>query len=422
METNEDKIHIVDKIMQTGMSEKFSQLANEFDQLQKSRYNKSQKNDCVELKESIFKKFNDWRRNEHFRSFSPISIKMSRKDLLEFTKSLSIMLDSGINLVEGLVLLRDQARKDANFYILHKIVQIVRDGEPLSVAMRMFKRTFSNLYVSSIECGEETGKLNTSLNQMFFYMEREQRMKSRITQAMIYPVAIIAIAFIINSLLLVFIVPKFQDTFTTILGDDTTFPMPTQILLSIGEVYKTHFVEVVIAIGSFILAFITLSKINITRIIIDKIMFKIPIIGKVLLKDAIAKLSLTMSILLSSGIPILRAFDILSTSSNNSSISKIMNVIKKNVSAGENIATTFDFTNVFPSVMVTMIDVGEQTGRLNEMFEKVGNLYNSEVDVAIEALEATLEPLLTIVIALPIAFVVIALFMPLVTIIKNLTG
>ncbi len=417
----DEKIHIVDKIMETGLNNKFSKLADEFNLLQKERKKKENRGEEAE-KIGLWEKFIQYRREDNFRSFSPHSIRMPRKDLLDFSKSLSIMLDSGINLVEALVLLRNQARTDRNYYILHKIVEIVREGEPLSVAMKMFKKTFSNLFVSSIECGEESGKLDKSLSQMHFYMERESRMRSQITQAMIYPGIIISIAVIINSLLLIFVVPKFKETFTSILGAGATLPVPTQILISIGDFYLDNLLIILSCTGGFIFLFAVLNEVKLTKFFIDKLIFRIPILGKLLLKDAIAKLSLTLAILLSSGIPIIRAFTILSTSSNNSSIAKLMRIIKKNISDGENIANTFDFTNAFPPVMITMIDVGEQTGRLNEMFDKIGNLYNTEVDDAIEALESTLEPILTIGIALPIAFVVIALFLPLVDIIQNLTG
>lgn len=271
-----------------------------------------------------------------------------------------------------------------------------------------------------VRAGEVGGVLEVVLNRLAEFMEKAQKIKGKVISAMFYPCAVITVAVGILSVLMVYVVPKFKTIFADLLGPGKELPQFTQIVLSISDTIANHFVVTVICVAAFISALNIFIRTKAGRRIFDRFKLNMPILGPVLKKAAIARLTRTLGTLISSGVPILQALTIVKETSGNAIVADAIHAVHESVKEGETITAPLEASGIFPPMVISMVDVGEQTGALPEMLMKIADTYDDEVDNAVAAMTSLLEPIMIIFLAGIVGSIVIALFLPLITIIDQL--
>ena len=343
---------------------------------------------------------------------------VSQKRVAIFTRQFSVMLDAGLPLVQCLEILGSQEEHRTFREIIHKVRGDVEQGASLADAMRKHPKAFDNLYVNMIAAGEAGGILDIILQRLSTYIEKSVKLKSQVKSALIYPAAVIAIAILVVWIILWKVIPTFAQLFAGLGGE---LPLPTRIVITasnfIGR-YSLFMIPVIIA-GA--VAFRYLYKNNDRfRHVVDAAQLKIPIIGMLLRKIAIARFCRTLSTLTSSGVPILDGLEITAKTSGNSIVEDAILAVRKAVEEGKTISEPLGQTKVFPQMVVQMISVGEQTGALDQMLSKIADFYEDEVDTAVAGLMKLIEPLLITVLGGIIGFIVAAMYLPMYSILQKI--
>jgi|YelNatPaOPRAMG01_1025707.scaffolds.fasta_scaffold10019_5 type IV pilus assembly protein PilC len=346
--------------------------------------------------------------------------KVKAKVLTTFTRQLATLVDAGLPLLRGLRVLEKQERNPVLKKVINDLAASIESGSTFSEALAQHPKIFNRLYVNMVRAGEVGGVLEVVLNRLAEFMEKAQKIKGKVISAMFYPVAVITVAVGILSVLMVYVVPKFKAIFTDLLGPGKELPQFTQIVLSISDTIANHFVVTVICVAAFISALNIFIRTKAGRRIFDRFKLNMPIIGPVLKKAAIARLTRTLGTLISSGVPILQALTIVKETSGNAIIADAIHAVHESVKEGETITAPLEASGIFPPMVISMVDVGEQTGALPEMLMKIADTYDDEVDNAVSAMTSLLEPIMIIFLAGIVGSIVIALFLPLITIIDQL--
>lgn len=345
------------------------------------------------------------------------------KNMMIFTRQLATLIDSGLPLLRSLTVLEKQEPNPTLKSTVAALAENVQGGSTFSESLAQHPKIFNKLYVNMVKAGELGGVLEIVLRRLAEYQEKAQKLKNKIVSAMVYPMIVMFIAVAILVFLMIFIVPKFKEMFA---DTDQDLPLISQIVFGSSEfLIKTSFILpnvawvflLLVAIGFGISAW---GRTKAGRRIIDTTKLRMPILGDIQRKSAVSRFSRTLGTLVTSGVPILQALNITRDTAGNVVISNAIEKVHEAVKEGESIVTPLQASGVFPSMVISMVDVGEETGQLPEMLMKVADVYDDEVDAAVTALTSILEPIMIVFLALIVGSVVFALFLPLIKMISTM--
>ncbi len=353
-------------------------------------------------------------------AFPTFGTGVDSKELAIFTRQFSVMIDAGLPLVQCLEILAGQQENKTFQKILNGVRASVEGGATLSASMKQYEKVFDALYYNMVEAGETGGILDTILQRLSSYIEKNVKLVRAVKSAMIYPVSVIGIAISVVTLLLWKVVPIFVTLFN---GLDVTLPLPTRIVIGlshfIGSIYG--FMIFVFACAS-VVALFSWYKTPAGKYAIDASLLKAPVVGIVLRKIAVARFTRTLGTLISSGVPILEGLDITARTSGNAVVEKAISQTRKAVEAGRSLVDPLKETEVFPGMVTQMIAVGEQTGAMDAMLQKIADFYEDEVDSAIKDMLTAIEPIMIVVLGVIVGGVVISMYLPLFSLIGKLAG
>jgi len=343
----------------------------------------------------------------------PGRVKM--KDLSVFSRQFATMVNSGLPILRALSILSEQTESTQLKKVLTQVRLDVEQGSSLSGAMSKHPKAFSDLYVAMVRAGETGGVLDNVLLRLADNMEKDVELRRKIKSAMAYPTAVVSLVLLILSAMLLFVVPQFKSIYAQLGGK---LPLPTRILLGASDAVRTKWWLVLVLVVGGVIAFRRYKATPPGRAMVDSLKLKAPIFGPLFHKTALARFSSTLGMLLRSGVPILQALDIVSETVGNRVISKAVSDVQGSVREGESIAKPLSKHPVFPPMVVQMLAVGEETGAVDVMLDKVADFYSSEVTAAVDALTSLIEPLLIAVIGGAVGAAVISLYMPMFNIIN----
>src|SRR5215207_8576729 len=353
----------------------------------------------------------------------PISIGgVPRKQLVAFTRQLSTLQDAGLPILRSLQILESQQKPGLLKAIIGGVADEVEGGGTLSDAMSKYPKAFDKLYVNMINAGEAGGVLDLILARLADFMEKAAKLKKKVIGAMIYPAVVITIAVGIVSMIMIFVIPKFKEIFDDFKLD---LPGPTKLLLAISRWFAppTHGWAYILASPFVILGLIRLIRMSEGgKYAVDVVKLKIPILGAILGKTAIARFTRTLGTLISAGVPILDAINITKETAGNEVYARALAKVHDAIREGESMADPLRATKVCDALVVNMVDVGEETGDLDKMLIKIADNYDSDIDVLVSSLISILEPVMVVILGLIVGFIVISLFMPMITLIQGMTS
>jgi len=344
-----------------------------------------------------------------FGNISFMKPKVTSKDIVIFTRQFSTMIDAGLPIVQGLQILAEQSENATFKEILKSVNRDVEGGSTLAEAMKKHPKIFDALFVNLVAAGEIGGILDTILRRLAEYIEKSQKLKSRIKGAMTYPIVVVAIAIIVIAVILIFVIPVFEEMFSSF---GKALPVPTQFVVNLSRFMKGNFHWVLLGLFALGFAFRKYRNSQGGRRTTDNIALKLPIFGDLLKKVAVARFTRTLGTMISSGVPILDALEIVAKTAGNVILEEIIFEVRSSIAEGQTIAEPLSENDIFPGMVIQMISVGEATGALDSMLEKIADFYDDEVDAAVEALTSMLEPMLMLFLGGSIGGLVIAMYLP----------
>jgi type IV pilus assembly protein PilC len=349
--------------------------------------------------------------------------KVKAKDLSVFTRQFSVMIDAGLPLVQCLEILAQQQDNKYFQQVLLQVRQDVEEGSTLAAAMARHPRVFDQLYANMVEAGETGGILDLILQRLSTFIEKIVKLKRDVISAMIYPAAVIVLAVVAVAVIMVVVIPQFENIFLGLLGPGEQLPLPTRIVTGIsGFLAGWGGLVILVVIIASAVAIRFYYRTSGGKRVIDRILLKLPIFGGILQKIAVARFSRTLSTLLSSGVPILQSLDITARTAGNVIIEEAIIKVRIGVERGESFVEPLKATEVFPHMVAQMVGIGEQTGALDAMLGKIADFYEQEVDAAIANLLTLMEPLMIGFLGVTIGSIVIAMYLPLFTLIGKLAN
>ncbi len=341
------------------------------------------------------------------------------KVLMIFTRQLATLIDAGLPLLRGLNVLAKQERDVLLKSTIDQLAEAVQGGSTFSEGLAQHPKIFNKLYVNMVKAGELGGVLELVLSRLAEFQEKAQKIKNKVKSAMIYPVIVLCLAMIIMAFLLVFIVPKFESIFHDMLGDK---PLPgiTRFVIGVSGAFQHHWLILLGGVAAVIFGYRFASKTTKGRAFIDRAALRAPLFGDLTRKSAISRFARTLGTLVTSGVPILQALKITRETAGNVVLADAITQVHDSVKEGESIVQPLEASEAFPPMVISMIDVGEETGQLPEMLLKIAEVYDDEVDNSVAGLTSMLEPIMIVFLAVVVGTIVIALFMPLISIIGGL--
>lgn len=347
--------------------------------------------------------------------------RIKTKTLMIFTRQLATLIDSGLPLLRSLTVLGKQEPNPILKATINTLADSVQSGSTFSESLAAHPKIFNKLYINMVKAGELGGVLEVVLNRLAEYQEKAQKLKNKIVSAMVYPTIVMFIAVAIMAFLMLFIVPKFKTIFDEMLGGQK-LPMLTEMVTGFSSTFAQYWWAVLLGAITIFLIYKFVSSTKGGRYAIDSFKLKMPLFGNVQRKSAISRFSRTLGTLVTSGVPILQALNITRDTAGNVVVSNAIDRVHESVKEGESIVAPLEASKVFPPMVISMVDVGEETGQLPEMLLKVADVYDDEVDNAVAALTSMLEPIMIVMLALVVGTIVLALFLPLVKIISTLNA
>jgi type IV pilus assembly protein PilC len=349
-----------------------------------------------------------------------LSGRVKPKVLMTFTRQLATLVDAGLPLLRGLRVLEKQERNPALKKITGELALAIEGGSTFSEALAQHPKVFNRLFVNMVKAGELGGVLEVVLKRLAEFSEKAQKIKAKVKAALFYPVAVLIVATGILTLLMCFVVPRFKDVFG---GMGITLPGFTVFVRAVSDMIRLHFIPTMSCVAVLVVIFLILiNKTKLGRRLWDKFKLKMPPMGPVITKVSISRFTRTLGTLVSSGVPILQALTIVRETAGNVIIANAVNKVHESVKEGETITAPLEESGVFPPMVVSMVDVGEQTGALPEMLLKIADNYDEEVDNAVSAMTSLLEPIMIIFLAVVVGSIVIAMFLPLIKMITVMSG
>ncbi|WP_163339693.1 type II secretion system F family protein [Desulfopila sp. IMCC35008] len=331
------------------------------------------------------------------------------KDIVIFTRQMSTMIDAGLPLVQCLEILGKQQSNSTFKKVLSGVMSDVESGSTLADSMRKHPKVFDNLFTNMIEAGETGGILDTILSRLAGFMEKSMALKKKIKGAMTYPAICLAISILILAVILIFVVPVFSQMFEDF---GSSLPMPTQIVVNLSNFFKNYFFYMIVAAILLWMLFKKVYKTEKGQMTFDRIFLRMPVVGILIRKVAVAKFTRTLSTMLQSGVPVLEALQVVGKTSGNKVIEQAVFRVGDAIAEGRPIAEPLEESGVFPNMVVQMINVGESVGALDSMLEKIADFYDEEVDQAVENLTAMIEPFMMVFLGGMIGALVVAMYLP----------
>lgn len=344
-----------------------------------------------------------------FENVSWLQPKVKEKDIILFARQFSTMIDAGLPIIQCLEILYTQQGNKTFKRMIKEIKEQVEGGATLAEALKRFPKHFDDLFVNMIAAGEAGGILDAILRRLAAYMEKAAKLKAQVKGAMTYPIVTLIIAIVVLGIILVFVIPVFEEMFADFGGE---LPVPTQVVVTASEIVKSKIIYIII--GIFILGF-TLRKFYATekgQDMADDLVLKIPVFGELLRKVAVAKFTRTMGTMLASGVAILEALDIVAKTAGNRTVEKAIYDVRSGIAEGRTMADPLAESGVFPAMVCQMISVGESTGALDAMLEKIADFYDEEVDQAVDNLTSLIEPFMLVFLGVTIGGLVVAMYLP----------
>ena len=335
--------------------------------------------------------------------------KVKTKDIVIFTRQLSTMIDAGLPLVQGLDILGNQQENPTFKKMLLDIKNEVESGSTFADALKKYPKHFDRLYRNMVAAGEIGGILDEVLRRLAEYMEKAQALKAKVKSAMTYPVMVLAISAVVLGIILVYVIPVFAKMFA---DSGAALPLPTLIVIKLSNFVKSY---MLVILGSLLFIFVAFKKFYSTargKYLVDKMMLRAPVFGSLIRKVAVAKFSRTLGTLINSGVPIIEALNVAGGTAGNKIVENAIRAVKTSISEGRSIAQPLMESKVFPSMVIQMISVGETTGALDSMLNKIADFYDEEVDTAVDGLTSMIEPFMIVFLGGTIGFTVIAMYLP----------
>ena len=348
-----------------------------------------------------------------------LSGRVKTKVLTTFTRQLATLVQAGLPLLRGLRVLEKQERNANLKRIIGEVGTSIEGGSTFSEALAQHPKVFNRLFINMVKAGEMGGVLEVVLKRLSEFMEKAQKIKGKVIAAMFYPVAVMVVAVVIMGVLMVFVIPKFKEIFEGALGNGQELPGFTRFVLGISEAIQLHIVRTMIMVIIVVIIFNVFIRTKIGRRMFDKFKLKMPVLGPVVSKVAISRFTRTLGTLVSSGVPILQSLTIVKETSGNVIIGNAVTSVHESVKEGETITAPLEASNIFPPMVISMVDVGEQTGALPEMLMKIADNYDEEVDNAVAAMTSLLEPIMIVFLAVVVGSIVIAMFLPLIKLMET---
>lgn len=331
------------------------------------------------------------------------------KDLVVFSRQLATLVSAGVPIVQGLNLLTEQIQSPVFKKIIGAVRSDIESGIAIADAMKKHPKAFSELYVSMIRAGETGGVLDSILERLSVYLEAAEELKGKVKGAMVYPIVISGVAMSVTLFLLVAVIPTFKTVFASF---GSGLPLPTQVLLTISDFLRDHFLWLLLVpIGAGV-GLGQWRKTEKGRRVIDRLLIRIPVFGDLLKKVAVAKFTRTLGTLIKSGVPILQALDTVAKTAGNRVVEEAIMKCRESIREGEKIADPLKQSGIFPAMVIQMISVGEETGNLETMLNKIADFYDQEVDTAVKAMTSLIEPVIICVMGVVIGAIVICMFLP----------
>lgn len=345
--------------------------------------------------------------------------KVKEKDLVVFTRQFATMIDSGLPLVQCLEIQANNVENPTFQKQLVEIKETVEGGATFADALKKFPKTFDSLYVNLVAAGEVGGILDTILNRLAAYIEKNSKLKRQVKGAMVYPIAILTVMVIIMYVVLRFVVPVFEKMFAEVGAE---LPVPTQMLVNLSNTVVNYGLYVFIGLVAIFFLIRKALDTESGRRVFDTMMLKLPVFGDLLRKVAVARFCRTLGTMISSGVPILDALEICSRSAGNYVVEEAIMKTRDSISEGRTIAEPLAESGVFPGMVCQMINVGEATGALDTMLTKIADFYDDEVEVAVAGITSLIEPFIIVVLGITAGWVVVALYLPIFTMAGTITG
>ncbi|MFP4255634.1 MAG: type II secretion system F family protein [Desulfobacterales bacterium] len=354
-----------------------------------------------------------------FENVSFLQPKVKEQDIIVFCRQFSTMIDAGLPIIQCLDILQSQQENPTFKKMLKDIKESVESGKTLAESLKKYPNHFDDLFVNMVAAGEAGGILDVILRRLSTYMEKAARLKSQVKGAMTYPLVTILIAIAVVAVILVFVIPVFQEMFADF---GQTLPAPTRMVIGMSEFVKGNILWIIIGVALLIFAFRRFYKTEKGRETIDGLTLKLPVVGILVRKVAVAKFTRTMGTMLASGVAILEALDIVARTAGNKSIEKAIYKVRAGIAEGQTIADPLSETGVFPPMVCQMIAVGESTGAIDAMLEKIADFYEEEVDQAVENLTSMIEPFMLVFLGVVIGGLVVSMYLPVFQMAQGVAG
>ena len=344
-----------------------------------------------------------------FENVKFLQPKVTEKDIVVMTRQFATMIDAGLPLVQCLEILFSQQENKTFKRILKNIKEDVEEGSTFADALKQHPEVFDDLFVNLVAAGEIGGILDIILNRLAAYIEKAAKLKKKVKGAMTYPIVVMVIAVLVVAVILIFVIPVFQSMFADF---GKALPVPTQIVVAMSNFLKNYILYIIVGFVLLVFAFRRFYKTEKGRAMVDKLVLQVPVFGMLIRKVAVAKFTRTLGTMISSGVPILDSLEIVAATAGNMTIEEAIRETRQSISEGRTIAEPLADSEVFPSMVVQMISVGEATGALDTMLGKIADFYDDEVDAAVDALTAMLEPFMMVFLGGTIGGLVVSMYLP----------
>jgi type IV pilus assembly protein PilC len=344
-----------------------------------------------------------------FENVKFLQPRVTEKDIVVMTRQFATMIDAGLPLVQCLDILYSQQDNRTFRKILKNIKEDVEEGSTFADALKQHPEAFDDLFVNLVAAGEIGGILDIILNRLAAYIEKASKLKKKVKGAMTYPIVVMVIAVMVVAVILIFVIPVFESMFADF---GRALPLPTQIVVAISDFVKGYVIYMIVGMALLVFLFRRFYKTDKGEALIDNLVLKLPVFGMLIRKVAVAKFTRTLGTMISSGVPILDSLEIVAATAGNRTIEEAIRETRQSISEGRTIAEPLADSEVFPSMVVQMISVGEATGALDTMLSKIADFYDDEVDVAVEALTSMLEPFMMVFLGGTIGGLVVAMYLP----------
>src|SRR6266581_2298573 len=331
------------------------------------------------------------------------------RDVVIFTRQFATMINSGLPLVQALDILSQQTENKVLADVTRQVVYDVESGHTLADALRKHPKAFTDLYVNMVAAGEAGGILDTILLRLATFLEKNDLIVRKVKGAMVYPAVICSVAVIAVSVLLIFVIPTFQNMFASV---NMELPLPTRIVIGMSNLLKNYWWAILAVIGVTVFGITRYYKTPAGRLQIDRMLLRLPVLGDVLRKSAVSRFTRTLGTLISSGVSILDGLEITARTAGNMVIHNAVMESRASIAGGETIAQPLAKSKVFPPMVISMIAVGEQTGGMDEMLSKIADFYDDEVDAAVSTLLSLMEPIMIVVLGVVVGGMVVAMYLP----------